>query len=71
VINAAEFTQTITVAEVMEAYSSRVYSDTWNVPDELFSTTLGELRGWAEETFADPVARHTLKRRFLLDVARF
>ena len=55
----------------MERYQTRVYSDTWKIPDDLFETSVQELHarllgdyGSLEQQFEDEV-------RFAIDVVRF
>ncbi len=62
---------TITPLSVVDGIASRVLSDTWEVPDEVFERTIGELRAWAAQTYGDLTAPHREEHRFLLDVTRF
>jgi ubiquinone/menaquinone biosynthesis C-methylase UbiE len=67
----AQYANTVTPLSVVDAIASRVYSDTWEVPDDVFETTIAELRAWAHDTYGDLNAPRREEHRFLLDVARF
>jgi hypothetical protein len=57
--------------EVIAGIASRVLSDTWAVPDNVFAASLDDLRAWAVETFGDVTVRYPIERRLLLDVIVF
>ena len=65
------YTHTVTPQSVVEGIASRVYSDTWEVPDAVFEATIAELRRHARETYADQTTPRPEQYRFLLDVVRF
>lgn len=65
------FANTLTPLSVIEGIASRVYSDTWEVPDEVFAHTLDELRRHAATTYGDLTAPRVETYQFLLDVVRF
>jgi ubiquinone/menaquinone biosynthesis C-methylase UbiE len=68
---AADFADSFTAGEVLEAIAARVYSDTWDVPAEVFEATIRELRKWTAENYDDLSAPQPVERRFILDVIRF
>jgi SAM-dependent methyltransferase len=70
-VTAAEFSENMTASEVLEALASRVYSDTWDVPLDIFEATVRDLRAWTADNFDDLSAPLPVERRFLLDVIRF
>ncbi len=57
--------------ESIDGLAQRFQSDTWNIPDDILSTTVQELREWA--TIELGVLDQALDEeyRFMLDVARF
>jgi hypothetical protein len=56
---------------VIDSIASRVYSDTWDVPPELFRQSLDELQTWAAQTYGDLEQPEPVERLFTLDVVRF
>jgi ubiquinone/menaquinone biosynthesis C-methylase UbiE len=67
----ARFFLSVTPQAVVDGIASRVYSDTWDVPDEVFDQTIAELRAWAGQVYRDLAAPLTLERRFMLDITHF
>ncbi|HLF27531.1 MAG TPA: methyltransferase domain-containing protein [Anaerolineae bacterium] len=67
----AEWSQSVTPQQELDAIAHRVHSDTWNVPDEVLNETLAELRAWAEAHYPDRNTPLTLERRFIFDVIHF
>ena len=65
------YTTTLTPQSVVDGIASRVFSDTWEVPDDIFEASIAELREWAEQTYGDLNAARREEHQFLLDVARF
>ncbi len=65
------YTTALTPQSVVEGIASRVFSDTWEVPEAVFDVTINELRAWAEATLGDLNAPRQEEHQFLLDVARF
>jgi ubiquinone/menaquinone biosynthesis C-methylase UbiE len=70
-VTAARLVDAITPQAVIESIARRIYSDTWDVPDEVFRVTLDELRGWAAQNYADLERPEMVERRFSLDVIHF
>lgn len=65
------FYTTLTPQSVVDGIASRVFSDTWMVPDNVFAATIVELREWAAANYPDMTTPRREEGRFLLDVARF
>jgi ubiquinone/menaquinone biosynthesis C-methylase UbiE len=61
----------LTPVSMLDSIASRVYSDTWDIPDDIFETTIAELRAWAAMTYGDLTVPRREEHRFLLDIARF
>jgi SAM-dependent methyltransferase len=57
--------------EELERFSKRIYSDAWDVPDDIFEDSVQDLRIFAEHEFGD--SDHPLEDevRFSIDVVRF
>ena len=70
-ITPVRFFESVTPQSVVDGVASRVDSDSWAVPDDVFDQTLAELRAWAAHEFDDLAQPVTVERRFMLDVARF
>ncbi len=70
-VQVTRYTTSLTPLSVVDNIASRVFSDTWEVPDDVFETTVAELRTWAAATFGDLTVPRREEQRFLLDVARF
>jgi len=64
---------TFTLREELERFASRVYSDTWNIPDAIYDASLEELRTWVDHEYGglDPDGQMEDEVRFVIDVARF
>jgi ubiquinone/menaquinone biosynthesis C-methylase UbiE len=70
-LTAGRSVHSVSPQAVIASIASRIYSDTWEVPDDVFSVTLGEVREWAAHTYGDLNQAETVEQRFVLDVARF
>ena len=62
---------TFTLREELERFASRVYSDTWNIPDAIYDASLKELRAWADREYGGLDQKMEDEVRFVIDVARF
>ncbi len=69
-VTVAEWRAEQTVGELLELYSERVYSSSWRIPDEVFSTAIVELRAWAGRHYESEDVALPSDRRFELVVAR-
>ena len=70
-VAAARFFSRLAPLEVIEGIAGRLYSDSWELPDEVFEATVRELREWAAQEYGDVTQEHDEERRFYLDVIRF
>ncbi len=70
-VTVARMESSVTPQEVIESIASRIYSDTWDVPDAVMLPTVEELRAWAEQTYGELSQPQTVERLFTLDVVRF
>jgi ubiquinone/menaquinone biosynthesis C-methylase UbiE len=50
---AARVVDMVSPQSVIDHLASRVYSETWPVPDDIFKVTIDELRTWAAQRYAD------------------
>ena len=70
-IEVLRFETPLAPRKVIETIAQRIFSDTWEIPEQAFQSSLRELREWAAHEYTDvdqPVAE---ERRFMLDVVRF
>lgn len=70
-VEVVRFTLPFTLREELERFNSRVYSDAWNIPDEIFSSSLEDLRVWVAREYGDLDQPREEQVRFVIDVARF
>lgn len=70
-IDVTRYSNPLAPRKVIEAIAARVYSDTWDIPDDILEATLSELREWAAREYGDVDRVVQQERRFVLDVARF
>ena len=68
---ALTFTTQLSPQSFIDGIASRVYSDTWEVPDDVFAASLAEMRAWAASEYGDLNRPQQEEQRFLLDVVRF
>jgi ubiquinone/menaquinone biosynthesis C-methylase UbiE len=70
-VQATSFTRTNSVREVIEGITSRVFSHTWDIPDDLFAASSQELQEWATREYQDWDKPYEEDYQFILDVAIF
>ena len=70
-VRVVPMTSTVTPQSVIESIAGRLYSDTWDVPEEIMQPTVAELRQWAKRTYGDLGQALSVERLFTLDVVRF
>lgn len=60
-----------TLREELERFASRIYSDSWEIPDAIFEASLEELRSWVEHEYSSLDQQLQDEVQFAIDVARF
>ena len=70
-VEATRYHTPLAPRDVIEGIAGRVFSDTWDLSDEILEATLRELREWAAHKYEDVNQAVPNERRFILDVARF
>ena len=55
----------------LERYESRVFSDAWDIPNNIFAASVKELRTWVEIELGDLDQQRENEVRFVIDVVRF
>lgn len=62
---------TFTLRAELERFASRVYSDSWYIPDEVHAASLEQLRTWVDHEYGDLDIERADEVRFAIDAARF
>ena len=60
-----------TPREILEAIHSRVCSDAWDVPNDVFEATFTEVSAWTKKEFKHLDEPISTERRFVLRITRF
>jgi SAM-dependent methyltransferase len=61
----------INLRQELDHFAARVYSETWDIPDEIFDASMKELRAWAMRKYGDLDREIVDEVRFVIHVARF
>lgn len=70
-VEAVRYTNSIHLREEIEHFEGRLYSETWDIPDEIFDQGVKELRAWAVREYGDLDQDIADEFRFVIHVARF
>ncbi len=70
-VTVARLTSTVTPENVIDSIAGRIFSDTWDVSDDIMQPTVSELRRWAVQTYGDLNQPQEVERLFTLDITRF
>ncbi|MGB7874599.1 MAG: class I SAM-dependent methyltransferase [Anaerolineales bacterium] len=70
-VEVVRFPHVFTLRVELERYESRVYSDTWPVPEALFQASLADLRKWVVHKYGDLDQEIEETVRFVFDAAHF
>jgi SAM-dependent methyltransferase len=70
-VEAVRFTDTFILREELERFESRVFSETWDLPDAIFDASMKELRAWAVAEYGSLDQEIENHVRFVIEVARF
>ena len=62
---------TFTLRAELQRFASRVYSDSWYIPDDIHAASLEELRTWVHREHGDLDQQLEEEVRFVVDAARF
>ncbi len=68
---ALRYTRSRSLEEVLERIANRVDSQTWNVPEPVFTSTVEQTRQWAIQEFGDLNMVFQESSIFIVEVARF
>jgi hypothetical protein len=70
-VEVARYTSSINLREEVEHFAERLYSETWDISDEIFTEGIKELRAWVIREYGDLDRDAADEFRFLIHVARF
>jgi ubiquinone/menaquinone biosynthesis C-methylase UbiE len=70
-IEVVRYTHTYTLQEELERYHTRVYSDMWKIPDDIFEASVKELCTRIVGEYGDLSRQVEDEVRFAIDVVRF
>ena len=71
VVTAARTVTAVVPQAVIDSIASRIYSDTWDVPEAVFRQTLDDVQAWAAQTYGDLTRPEPVERWFTLDIVTF
>ena len=60
-----------TLREQLDHMATRIFSDSWEIPDPVFEASMKELRAWVDNEYRDLDEQRQDEVRFSIDVARF
>jgi ubiquinone/menaquinone biosynthesis C-methylase UbiE len=70
-VEVLRYYSTDTPREALDQIRSRVCSDAWDVPNEVFETTFKEVTAWTKQKFKHLDEPISTERRFVLRITRF
>ena len=70
-VEVVRYPLTFTLREELDRFGSRIYSDSWDLPNPVFDASIKELRSWVEKEFGDLDQPRADEVRFAIDIAHF
>jgi ubiquinone/menaquinone biosynthesis C-methylase UbiE len=70
-VQVVSYIKPITAREIIDGIATRVYSHTWDVPDNLFAESTQELQNWAMIEYPDWDRSYEETNQFILDITIF
>jgi hypothetical protein len=70
-VEVVRYSRQYTLRGEVELIRSRVYSEAWHIPDDVYEASLRELQGWVEREYGDWDMTREEEVRFVVDVAGF
>lgn len=70
-VEVVRFPHVYTLRIELERYETRVFSDTWSVPEALYQASLADLREWVTHEYGDLDQEIEETVRFVFDAAHF
>jgi ubiquinone/menaquinone biosynthesis C-methylase UbiE len=70
-VEVVRYSRRYTLRREVELIGARVYSDAWQIPDDVYEASLRELQNWVEREYGDWDTPREDEVMFAIDVARF
>ncbi len=70
-VEVVRYSRRYTLRGEVELIRSRVYSDAWQIPDDVYEASLPELQNWVDREYGDWDMPREEEVKFVIDVARF
>ena len=70
-VEVVPFSDSFNLREELNRFSSRVYSETWDIPDAIFNASMNELQTWVTREFGNLDRDIEDQVRSVMNVARF
>lgn len=70
-VEAVRYSDSIHLRQEIEHFEQRLYSETWDIPDDVFNKGIKALRAWAIHEYGDLDQDIVDEFRFLIHVAKF
>jgi ubiquinone/menaquinone biosynthesis C-methylase UbiE len=70
-VEVVRFSLPFTLREVLDRFASRIYSDSWDIPEAVHQASLKELRAWVDREYGDLDRPREDEVRFVIDAVRF
>jgi ubiquinone/menaquinone biosynthesis C-methylase UbiE len=61
----AEWTTLSTVAGDIDKLSRRIWSSTWDIPEDIYAASLAQIKAWAIDTYGELQVEHRVIHRFV------
>ena len=70
-VEVVRFPIPFTLRQHLDRFTGRVFSDAWDIPDDVYAASLEELRPWVAQKYGDLDEPRSDEVRFTIDAARF
>ena len=70
-VEAVRFNKSFHLGEELGRFGSRVYSETWDIPDAIFDASMKELRAWVMHEYGNLDREIEDEVRFVIHAVRF
>jgi ubiquinone/menaquinone biosynthesis C-methylase UbiE len=70
-IDVVYYTFSTNMTDELKRFTDRVYSNTWEIPDQVYDESLATLRAWMEVEFGDLDQQFEDQLHYVIDVAHF
>jgi ubiquinone/menaquinone biosynthesis C-methylase UbiE len=70
-VDVVHYSRRYTLREAMDHFRGRIFSNAWQVPDDVHEASMQEVQSWVEREYGDWDAQREDEVKFVIDVARF